>query len=246
MGFSGHRNPFLLMNIQAHLLFIWAWTRYTLRVICASALFVKGGFESGGPTGRACRWDSGLTQKPSPGQLMSEVARAGTEFCLTAWRAPSCLAIPRSWAVHVKSGSYQDEMLDLWGFHSFNSALVFDLESYWRQIFSKCNSDNCFPSWHVLRNMMNHQNRCDQQMGKQKWGRAGRVSGRAPHQSGARVGWTSSRDSDSLSASHIESITRDGKVSQALIMPSCTDFKTKLNPLPASEELPSFLSKPQK
>ena len=80
-GFPGYRNQFLLINSQAHLLFIWAWTHYTLRVIQAAALLVKGGFESDGPTERACRWDSGLTQEASPGQLMSEVAPARREFC---------------------------------------------------------------------------------------------------------------------------------------------------------------------
>lgn len=209
-GFPGYRNQFLLINIRAHLLFIWAWTHYTLRVIQAAALLVKGGFESDGPTERRVGGTQGWLRRPALDSSCLRSHPPEENFVLTIWRAPSCLTVPSSWAVCAKSGIYQDKMLDFWRFHSSSPALVIDLESYWQQTFSKCSRDNCFPSWHLLGNMMNHQNRGTSRSGKQKWGmEEGSSQGYSANQ--VQGGWSSVFPPRSLSASHTESTRRDRK-----------------------------------
>ena len=87
---------------------------------------------------------------------------------------------------------------------------------------------------------MTHQNRGDQQIRETEMRDGGRVFGRATQPTRCEVG-------RALSAPHTESTVRDREeVSRPFMTHSCTDFKTKLNPLAASKELPSLLSKPQK
>ena len=165
-------------------------------------------------------------------------------FVPTIWRAPSCLTMPSSWAVRAKPGIYQDKMQDFWRFLSSGPALVVDLESYWQQAFSKCSRDNCFPSWRSLGNMTNHQNRGTSRSGNrsERWRKGLR---RATQPTRRKVGGALSPDRALCFPPRISSEGQRGGRSP-FTTPSRTDFKTKLNPLAASKELPSLLSKPQK
>lgn len=74
----------------------------------------------------------------------------------------------------------------------------------------------------------------------------GRVFAGLLSQPGAR--WAELRLPTALSVCFPHRIHSEGQRGgqSPFMTPSCTDFKTKLNPLAASKELPSLLSKPQK
>lgn len=167
---------------------------------------MKGGFESGGPTGRVCRWDSGLTQKASPRQLMSEVAPTGTESCSNSL-AGSMLPC------HAQLLSCLCEVRDLsrWKARPLRVLLFQFCHCVWPVIILATNifqmqSWQLLPSWCVLGNMMNHWNHWDQQMGKWKH-RVDRKGLRQGHSASQVQG-----QGGTLSASHMEFIMRDRRL----------------------------------